>query len=81
MARIAGIKLHKTPSGEIKSATIDMKKHGELLKPLLEKVGAVVEDDFDKRWKELQVTGYTVEEFRERLLAHNRKLWKITIPR
>lgn len=49
MALIAGIKLHKTPSGEIKAATIDMKKHGELLKPLLEKVGAVVEDDFDKR--------------------------------
>ena len=73
MARIAGIKLHKTPSGEIKAATIDMKKHGELLKPLLEKVGAVVEDDFDKRWKE----AVPFEEAKERTLSFVRSLpWK-----
>ena len=77
MPNISGIKLHRTPSGKIKSVTIDMKKHGELLKPLLEKVGAVEEDDFDKRWREAQVTGYTIEEAREHLLKTVRSLpWK-----
>ena len=69
MVRIAGIKLHKTPSGRIKSATISMKKHGELLQPLLEKIGAVEQDDFDREWEEGVRAGNTVENLRERLLA------------
>ena len=58
MAHISGIKLHRTPTGKIKSVTFDMKKHGDLLQPILKQVGAVEEDDFEKRWRE----GYTVEE-------------------
>ena len=44
MPRIARVKLHKTPSGKIKSATIDMKKHGVLLLPLLQNLGAVEQE-------------------------------------
>ena len=67
MPRIAGIKLHKTPSGKIKSATIDMKKYGDLLQPLLQKLGALeeaFEDDFEKKW----ACGIPIEEVFDGLL-------------
>ena len=80
MPRIAGIKLHKTPSGKIKSATIDIKKHGDLLQPLLQQLGAVEkaeEDDFEKKWAEALRTGYTPEQAREKSLNFVRSLpWK-----
>jgi hypothetical protein len=73
MARIAGIKLHKTPKGKLKSVTISMKHHAELVQPLLEKVGAVEEDDFDRRFRE----GYTVEEVFDGLIKKiNDYPWK-----
>ncbi len=75
MPRIAGIKLHKTSSGKIKAATIDMKKHGEILQPLLHKLGVIesYEDDFERKW----ATGIPAAEAKERLLNHVRSFpWK-----
>jgi hypothetical protein len=64
MARIAGIKLHKTPKGKLKSVTISMKHHAHLVQPLLEKVGAVEEDDFDRRFRE----GVSIEQSRKEMM-------------
>jgi hypothetical protein len=73
MASIAGIKLHKTPTGKLKSVTISMKHHAELVQPILEKVGALEEDEFEKDWRE----GYTIEEARQHLLNTVRSFpWK-----
>lgn len=70
MAQVLGIKLHKSAKGKLKSVTISMKHHGDKIQPLLEQIGAVEEDDFDRRWRE----GFNVEEARERLLNFVRSL-------
>jgi hypothetical protein len=66
MARIAGIQITKTLSGSIKSVTIDYKKHKDLVRPLLEKVGAVEEDEFEKEWKK----GISIETSRKKVLDY-----------
>jgi hypothetical protein len=38
MARIAGIKLHKTATGKVKSITIDLKKWGSELEDFLDRL-------------------------------------------
>ncbi len=63
MARIAGITTDKDPKGNIKKVTFDFKKHESDLRPILEKLGAIEEDEFEKKWK----TGKPVEEVFERL--------------
>lgn len=52
MSNIAGIKFTKDSKNENRYVTIDLKKHGELFNPLLTKVGALEEDEFEKKWKE-----------------------------
>ena len=69
MSGIAGIKLHKTPTGKLKSVTIDVKKHGDLLQPLLEKIDAAEKEEFEREWAEALKTGCTVEQMRESMLA------------
>ena len=75
MARIAGIQFNKAANGTIKSVTIDYKKHGEKIKPLLQDMGALEGDDFEKKWNE---GGYQVEEARALLLdkVKNHSVWK-----
>ena len=52
MARIAGITTDKDPKGNIKKVTFDFKKHEVTLRPILEKLGAIEEDEFDKDFSE-----------------------------
>jgi len=65
MAQVPGIKLHKTAKGKLTSVTISMKHHGDKLQPVLEQIGAVEQDEFDRRWR----AGFTVEEVFDGLLA------------
>ncbi len=72
MARIAGIQINKTANGNIKSVLIDYKKHKDLVQPLLESVGAIEEDEFEKEWRE----GETLEESKQHVINHiKRKNW------
>jgi hypothetical protein len=75
MARIAGIQFKDNAKGLHTHVIIDLKKHGEKLKPFLEEVGVVEEDEFEKKWKK---GGYTVEEARKLLIDKIRKhpSWK-----
>lgn len=77
MARIAGITLNKTTSGKLKSVTIDLKKHGELMNPILEELG-VIEVDLEKEkfFKKFN-SGITGDEVRRRVHEYIETLpWK-----
>lgn len=41
MARIAGIKLHKTPTRKLKAVTFDLKKHRDKINPYLKEIGII----------------------------------------
>lgn len=51
MATIAGIKFTKDAKRRNRFVTIDLKKHGDLFNPILQKVGALDSDDFEQDWK------------------------------
>jgi hypothetical protein len=75
MARIAGIKLYKTSTGKLKAVTVDLKKHGSMINPYLEKIGIIEakeREEFEKKWK----SGITGEEVKKRIIAHIDKVWK-----
>ena len=59
MANVAGIKFTKDAKNENRYVTIDLKKHGEIFNPVLTKVGALEDDEFEKKWKK----GISEEEF------------------
>lgn len=74
MARIAGIQFKDNARGVHTHVLIDLKKHGELIMPLLQKIGAVEQDEFDKEWAE---GGLTLEELRTSLHKKIKSLpWK-----
>jgi hypothetical protein len=66
MARIAGIKFENDTKGNRRYVRIDLKKHSADITPFLEKVGAVEQDDFERRWAE----GLTPEEFKKQMHEH-----------
>ncbi|MCA0381719.1 MAG: hypothetical protein LCH58_06130 [Bacteroidetes bacterium] len=72
MAKVAGITTTKNAKGEIATITINMKKHGAALTPVLKEMGLLEKTQFDKEWEE----GISVEEFRSQLLAHIESEWK-----
>jgi len=77
MARIAGITTEKDSKGNISKVTFDLKKHRAEIMPLLIKLGAVEEDDFEKEWKKAKESGYTLEEFKADMLRTVRSWeWK-----
>ena len=55
MARIAGITTDKDPKGNITKVTFDFKKHEAKLRPILEELGAIEEDEFDKEFREVRL--------------------------
>jgi hypothetical protein len=63
MARIAGIQFNKTSNGTIKSVTIDLKKHGEVINPVLESLGVIDNNNFEQLWKQ----GMSKKEVRTKL--------------
>lgn len=62
MARIAGIQIEKDSKGRPAYARINLKKHPEALE-LLNKIGAIEENEFDREWKR----GLTPEQFKEEM--------------
>jgi hypothetical protein len=71
MARIAGITTEKDFKGNIKKVTFDFKKYEVKLRPILEELGAIEEDEFDKKFRE----GTPIKEAFEELRAEIRS-WK-----
>ncbi len=61
MTAVAGVKFTKDAKKNNRYVTIDLKKHIQIMLPILKQLGAVEdeEDEFDKQWKE----GITGEEF------------------
>jgi len=74
MARIAGIKFEKDTKGNNRYVRIDLKKFSSDITPFLEKVGAIEQDDFERRWAE----GMTIEEAKEQMrqFIDNHDYWK-----
>ena len=62
MARIAGIQIEKDSKGRPAYARFNLKKHPEALE-LLNKIGAITEDEFEQEWKR----GLTPEQFKEEM--------------
>jgi hypothetical protein len=71
MARISGIQIEKDHRGRPAYIRISIKKHGEKLRPFLEEIGVVEEDEFDRDWKDA-ISG---EELVERLKPRIKKLF------
>lgn len=75
MKNISGITFNRDTSGQPKSVTIDLEKHGKALQYFLDKTGASLEQevDFEKKWKE----GITGDELVAKVKNHIKTLpWK-----
>lgn len=62
MARIAGVQIEKDSKGRPTYARFNLKKHPEAL-ALLNKIGAIEEDEFEREWKR----SLTSEQFKEEM--------------
>ncbi len=70
--RTSGIKFEKYANGSIKTVIFNYKQHGEIIKPILQNMGAIIEDEFEKEWKE----GLTADELIKDVKIKIRKWWK-----
>ncbi len=71
MAQIAGIKTQKNTKGEITHVTINIKKHKELITPVLEELGVLQKSKFMQEYEK----GITIEESKKRVFAKIDSLW------
>lgn len=71
MSRIAGVTTKKDEKGKITHVTIDVKKQPEAL-PILREMGLIEMTRFEKEC----ANGTPIEEVKDRLLNHVRKVWK-----
>jgi len=62
--------------GNLQKGTIDVKKHKDLIAPVLEKAELEHSDDFESKWEDAKRIGCAPDELREDLLNHVRSLWK-----
>ena len=72
MPRIAGVATQKNTKGEITHLTIDVKKHKDIVAPLLEQLGVTVKSKFEEDWER----GVSLEEVRKNLHKRMKELWK-----
>ncbi len=72
MPRIAGVATQKNTKGEITHLTIDVKKHKDIVAPLLEQLGVKVKSKFEDDWER----GVSLEEVRKNLHKRMKDLWK-----
>lgn len=70
MARISGIQIEKDSKGRPAYARFNLKKHPEAL-ALLQQIGAIEDDDFEKKW-ESSISG---DQVRKALHTHLDKLF------
>jgi hypothetical protein len=73
MAKIAGIKTLKNTKGEITHVTINVKKHKQIITPVLEELGVIEKSELQKMLESDE--WITVEELRESALKHIDELW------
>lgn len=75
MSHIAGVVTQKNNLGEITHVTIDVKKHGAIIIPVLEKLGLVEKSKLQQKLE--SDTWLTVEESRQRSIDFVNSLpWK-----
>ncbi|MFN0082489.1 MAG: hypothetical protein ACKVOM_08210 [Ferruginibacter sp.] len=72
MPRIAGVATQKNTKGKITHLTIDVKKHKEIVAPLLEQLGVKMKSKFEDDWQR----GVSLEEVRKNLHKRMKELWK-----
>ena len=72
MPRIAGVATQKNTKGEITHLTIDVKKHKDIVAPLLEQLGMKIKSKFEEDWER----GISLEEARKNSHDFIRKMWK-----
>ena len=72
MARVPGIQIEKDSKGVPAYARIDLKKHGEALKPFLDEVGANEKDEFDIAFE----NGLSPEEFKSEMKIFIHEMFK-----
>lgn len=72
MPRIAGVATQKNTKGEITHLKIDVKKHKDIVAPLMEQLTVKAKSKFEEDWER----GITLEEARKN--SHNfiSKMWK-----
>lgn len=72
MPRIAGIATQKNSKGELTHLTINVKKHKEMVAPLMMQLCPTEKTQFEKDWER----GITIEEVRKKSHEFIRKMWK-----
>ena len=72
MPRIARVATQKNTKGEITHLTIDVKKHKDIVAPLLEQLGVKGNSKFEQDWER----GITLEEARANTHERIKKLWQ-----
>ena len=65
MARIAGIKIEKDIKGNPRYVRFDLRKHGEIIKPYLESIGAV-----EDKYKDREIEYVSASELKKRVFKH-----------
>ncbi len=68
--KTVGIKFEKYANGSIKSVIFNYKQHGEAIKPLLQEMGAIEEENSEEE------KYYTLDEARAETKKMIRKWWK-----
>jgi hypothetical protein len=72
MPQVAGVTTKKNVKGEITHVTINVKKHKDIITPVLEEIGVLTKMTFEERFKK----AHSVEEAKQMTLNHLRKIWK-----
>lgn len=63
MTKVAGIQFEKDTVGRNTHVRIDLKKHGKEVMPLLQELGAIDDDEFERDWQR----GLTLAEFKKEM--------------
>lgn len=72
MARIAGIATKKNTKGEITHVTINVKKHRDVVTPMLYELGVLEKTEFQQECER----AISLEDFRGKMHSRINKLWK-----
>lgn len=51
MAEVAGIELEKDAAGNNSYVRIDLKRYGDMINPILKRLGVIEQTQFDKDWE------------------------------
>ena len=60
MSEVSGIELEKDAAGNNSYVRIDLKKYGDMINPILQRLGVNL-DEFERDWNK----GLSIEEFRQ----------------